>query len=147
MFLQYINITNIYIIQAYHKQSPYNQKSSLESMNNILRTTLIILINVFISSCAPVQLHPDNKPVRLIFYNEAKLAKTIPVCEYLGPIISSYGHWYNYLFISNTRLTNGAIDDMYNKANEAGANAVYINKNIDFSTSVTLLGQAYNCHQ
>jgi uncharacterized protein YbjQ (UPF0145 family) len=42
-------------------------------------------------------------------------------------------------------MTQGAIDDMYNKANEVGANVVYVNKNIDFTTSVTLLGQAYLC--
>ena len=114
-------------------------------MNNLFKKALIILTSISISSCAPVQLHPDNKPVRLVFYNEVKLAKTPPDCEYLGPIVSSYGHWYNYLLISNTDLTNGAIDDMYNKANEIGANVVYINKNIDFVTSVTLLGQAYSC--
>ncbi|NOQ70292.1 MAG: DUF4156 domain-containing protein [Gammaproteobacteria bacterium] len=116
-------------------------------MNTLLKNILVILVSVLISSCAPVQLHSDNKPVRLIFYNEVNLTKTTPDCEYIGPIVSSYGRWYNYLFISNTGLTNGAIDDMYNKANEVGANVIYINKNIDFVTSVTLLGQAYNCKQ
>jgi len=114
-------------------------------MNNIFKTALILLFSIFISSCAPVPLHPDNKPVRLVFFNEVSLAKTTPDCKYIGPIISSYGRWYNYLFISNIDLTNGAIDDMYNKANEINANAVYINKNIDFLTSVTLFGQAYHC--
>ncbi len=33
---------------------------------------------------------------------------------------------------------------MYNKANKIGANIVYINNNIDFATSVTLLAQAYD---
>lgn len=116
-------------------------------MNNIFKTALTFLISIFISSCAPIQLHPDNKPVRLIFHNEVNLTKATPDCEYIGPIVSSYGRWYNYLFISNIGLTNGAIDDMYNKANKMNANVVYINKNIDFVTSVTLLGQAYDCHQ
>ena len=114
-------------------------------LNNLFKTAPSILICLIISSCAPVQLHPDNKPVRLVFYNEINLTKAIPECKYVGPIISSYGRWYNYLFISNTDLTNGAIDDMYNKANKIGANVVYINNNIDFVTSVTLLGQAYDC--
>ena len=114
-------------------------------MNDLFKTVLIIMVSTFISSCAPVQLHPDNKPVRLIFYNEIMLIKNKADCEYLGPVTSSYGNWYNYLFISNEDLTNGAIDDMYNEANEVGANIVYINNNIDFATSVTLLGQAYNC--
>ena len=111
----------------------------------LFKTALIILISIFISSCAPVQLYPDNKPVRLIFYNEINHHKSMPDCDYIGPIVSSYGHWYNYLFISNTNLTSGALDDMYNKANEVGANVVYINNNISFVSSVTFLGQAYNC--
>jgi hypothetical protein len=98
-------------------------------------------------SCAPVELHPDNKPVRMIFYNEVNLAKNLPKCTYISPIVSSYGHWYNYLFLSNKEMTQGAIDDMYNKANEVGANVVYVYKNINFTTSVTLLGQAYHCEK
>lgn len=114
-------------------------------MKYLFKTTFIILTSILTSSCSPIQLHPDNKPVRLVFYNEVKLSKVTPDCEYISPITSSYGRWYNYLFISNTNLTEGAIDDMYNKANEIGANVVYINNNIDFVTSVTLLGQAYIC--
>ena len=116
-------------------------------MNNTHKYISVILLGYFTASCAPVELHPDNEPVRLIFYNEINLAKIPPECTYIGPVVSSYGHWYNYLLISNTDLTQGAIDDMYNKANEIGANVVYINKNIDFTTSVTLLGQAYQCHK
>jgi len=116
-------------------------------MNNTLKLISIMLLAYCSASCAPVELHPDNQPVRLIFYNEVNLAKNQPTCTYISPIVSSYGRWYNYLFISNTGLTQGAIDDMYNKANELGANVVYVNKNIDFTTSVTLLGQAYHCEK
>ena len=114
-------------------------------MNKTLKYASIILLGCGTLSCAPVQLHPDNEAVRLIFYNEPGLAKNLPQCAYLGPIVSSYGRWFNYLFISNADLTQGAIDDMYNEANKIGANVVYINDNIDFTTSVTLLGQAYRC--
>jgi hypothetical protein len=118
------------------------------AMNNkMLKCISFMLIAYFTTACAPVELHPDNKPVRLFFYNEINLAKGHPQCTYIGPVVSSYGHWYNYLFLSNTQMTEGAIDDMYNKANELGANVVYINKNVDFTTSVTLLGQAYNCSE
>ncbi len=114
-------------------------------MNRLITSAILTLTAYNITACAPIQLHPDNEPVRLIFYNEIKLSKNLPDCRYIGPIVSSYGHWYNYLFISNNDLANGAIDDMYNKANEIDANLVYINKNIDFATSVTLIGQAYHC--
>lgn len=116
-------------------------------MKKMLNYLAVLLLGYSTASCAPVKLHEDNEPVRLIFYNELNLAKNLPSCKYISPLISSYGRWYNYLFISNTDMTQGAIDDMYNKANEIGANVVYINKNIDFVTSVTLLGQAYRCSE
>jgi hypothetical protein len=115
-------------------------------MRTLAKTILFILTGTLAASCTVIQPLPGNKPVRLIFYNEINLVidKTRE-CKYLGPLVSSEGHWYSYLFISNTDLTAGAINDMYNKANKIGANIVYINSNIDFTTSVTLLGQAYDC--
>jgi len=109
----------------------------------------ICLISTFflLPSCSVIQPNPNNKPVRLVFYDEINLMtknKNLS-CNYLGSIVSSDGHWYNYLFINNDDLTNGAINDMYNKASRLGANTVYINSNIYFATSVTLLGQAYVC--
>jgi len=107
---------------------------------------LIISTCFFASSCSTIQPHPDNQIIRLIFSNESNVIKNKNYdCKYLGTLVSSDGHWYSYLFISNTNLAQGALNDMYNKANEVNANVVYIEDNIDFSTSVTLLGQAYNC--
>ena len=77
---------------------------------------LIALLCLVFSACSIVQPFPENKEVGLIFHNEV-----------------------------NADLTYGAINDMYNKANEIGANVVYIDSNIDFGSSVTLLGQAYVC--
>ena len=114
-------------------------------MNKTLDFCGFLLLVCGVTACTPVKLYEDNEPVRLVFFNEVNLADDLPKCTYISPIISSYGNWYNYLFLSNTELAQGAIDDMYNKANEIGANAVYINSNIDFTTSVTLLGQAYRC--
>lgn len=106
-----------------------------------------ILMAFIISSCSVMQPHPDNKPVRLFFYNEINITDSnVSDCAYLGMIVSSQGHWYDYLFISNSDLTYGAINDMKNKASKIGADAVYINNNIDFATSVTWVGQAYNCN-
>ncbi len=115
-------------------------------MKKLYQTSLILSICFFASSCSIIQPNQGDEKVRLVFFNEVNMA---PVknfdCKYLGTLISSDGHWYNYLFISNTNLTQGAINDMYNKANMVNANIVYIDDNIDFTTSVTLLGQAYNC--
>ena len=115
-------------------------------MTAITKNLCFGLLFSLLAACTTIQPAPDNKPVRLIFYNEINLTADETLdCTYLGTIVSSDGHWYNYLFISNDDLSNGAINDMYNKASKLGANVVYINNNIDFTTSVTLLGQAYHC--
>jgi pimeloyl-CoA synthetase len=115
-------------------------------MKKFYLTFLITSTCFFASSCSTIQPYPGNEKVRLIFFNEINIvANKKHDCNYLGTLISSDGHWYNYLFISNIDLTQGAINDMYNKANKIGANIVYIDDNIDFATSVTLLGQAYTC--
>lgn len=112
-----------------------------------LIVTAYLFMTFIVSACTVMQPHPDNKPIRLFFYNEINIANSsVADCRYLGMIVSSEGHWYDYLFISNTNLTSGAINDMKNKASKIGADAVYINNNIDFVTSVTWVGQAYNCN-
>jgi len=107
---------------------------------------LALTLSLSVSACSIIEKKSDNHPARLIFYNELNLInKQNFDCQYLGPIISSQGHWYDYLFISNADLVLGTTNDMHNKASQLGANIVYINSNIDFATSVTLFGQAYHC--
>ena len=117
-------------------------------MNLLKRLFSCLIIALLITSCsAKNQKNPDNKPVRLIFKNELNIVATdsTPECKHLGEVIGSEGHWYTYLFISNTDLTQGALNDIYNKANELGANVVFISDDITFVTSVTFYGQAYHC--
>ncbi len=113
-------------------------------MRKLLKMAFVIVIGASLVACAPIKLRPDNKPVQIILSDNEFESVLEGGCEYRGVLISSYGTWYNYLFISNTELTSRALDDMYNKANEVGANTVYL-KNIDFTTSVTYIGEAYNC--
>ena len=56
----------------------------------------------------------DNKAIRLIQKNELNIITNgkSPDCRYLGEVIGSEGHWYTYLFISNRKLTQGALNDM-----------------------------------
>jgi len=108
----------------------------------------MLILLIFITSCSNlVHKNPGNKPIRLIQKSELNLvtAGKTPDCRYLGEIIGSEGYWYTYLFVSNRDLLQGALNDLYNHANEIGANVVYISDNIDFTTSVTFYGQAYNC--
>ena len=116
-------------------------------MRNLARLILIIPGCMFAISCSIIQKHPDTDPVRLIFYNELNIVSEnkTPTCRYLGEVVGSEGHWYTYLFISNTSLTHGALNDLHNKASKLGANVVYINDQIPFTASVTFYGQAYDC--
>ncbi len=118
-------------------------------MNHIVKIYLTILLSFIIISCSSMaQKSPDNRPIRLIQKSELNIitnGKT-PDCRYLGEVIGSEGHWYTYLFVSNRNLTQGALNDMYNRANAMGANVVYISDDINFVTSVTFYGQAYFCN-
>ncbi|MBE9559987.1 MAG: DUF4156 domain-containing protein [Proteobacteria bacterium] len=117
-------------------------------MNHTIKILLITLLGFIIASCSTVQKNPDNKPVRLIQKNELSIILNgeTPGCRYLGEIIGTEGYWYSYLFISNRRLVQSALNDLYNRANAKGANVVFISDNISFSTSVTFYGQAYHCN-
>jgi hypothetical protein len=68
-------------------------------------------------------------------------------CEFKGEVVGSQGSWYDFWLTSNPDLTHGALNDLKNAARERGANVVTIFKFQDFATSVTFLGQAYDCPQ
>ncbi|MCL1066744.1 DUF4156 domain-containing protein [Shewanella olleyana] len=67
------------------------------------------------------------------------------VCQLKGTLIGSQGHWYDYIFISNKDLTQGAVNQLRNEAKQLGANTVFLYKPKAFATSVTLLANAYVC--
>jgi hypothetical protein len=116
-------------------------------MSNLHKIHTIFLV-ILAASCSNLaEKSPDNNPVRLIHKYELNIlnAGKTPDCRYLGEVVGSEGYWYTYLFISNKKLIQGAINDLHNNANALGANVVYISDNIDFATSVTFYGQAYNC--
>jgi uncharacterized protein YbjQ (UPF0145 family) len=112
-----------------------------------LFTTLLVIL---LGSCTTIiRTDGASDKVRLYFISTVidkdVLESLERSCTRLGEVIGSEGHWYTYLFISNTNLTQGALNDIKNRAHSMGANTVVIFKNIDFATSVTLLGQAYTC--
>jgi Domain of unknown function (DUF4156) len=115
----------------------------LESRNSMTRLTLLFCC-VMISSCSLIQTKqviPGAQTVRL--YEDA--TSLVADCTFLGEIIGSEGHWYNYLFMSNKNLAQGAINDIKNEAWNLGANSVHAHINLLFATSVTIVGQAYRC--
>ncbi|MCL9776074.1 DUF4156 domain-containing protein [Vibrio methylphosphonaticus] len=68
-------------------------------------------------------------------------------CQWKGDVTGSEGHWYNFLFLLNSTMARGAMNDIKNNAAEIGANTVYLLLPIDFQTSVTLFGSAYDCQK
>jgi len=111
-------------------------------------TATVILLSCFVASgCSITPRNPDNHPVRIIFNNELPGLSKINLsnCDYMGTVVSTEGHWYDFIYISNSDLVTGAINNMHNLASDMGANLVYVDSNIDFKTSVTLIGQAYHC--
>ena len=110
------------------------------------KTIIATCCSLIITSCTITHKPSETEHVRLIFNKEFELVlKNAGKCHYLGEIIGSDGHWYSYLFISNTSLTQGAFNDLRNKAYALGANIAYVDDDIGFSTSVTFYGQAYTC--
>jgi len=96
-----------------------------------------------LTSCSLIStndIHPDASSVRL--YEDFSEVKD---CQFVSEVIGTEGHWYNYLFISNRNLTQGAVNDLKNSTQKLGANAVHVHTNMFFATSVTILGQAYLC--
>ncbi len=108
-----------------------------------MKTIIIILCCLIFSSCSLIettQVYPNAKHVRMYdSYTQ------VEVCHYVSEVIGTEGSWYNYLFISNKDLTQGAVNDLKNSVSSLNANAVHVHTNMSFATSVTILGQAYQC--
>ncbi len=111
----------------------------------------ILAIALLSSSCANWNHTTKNSETVQVYFSlkhgldDKLLTEFDQKCERLGEGIGREGHWYNYLFIPNRLLTQGALNDIKNKAYEIGADKVVVHKKLDFQTSVTILGQAYNC--
>jgi len=112
----------------------------------------ILLIALLSSACAHHIEHTNknSKSVQLYFSVDQTIEYALftdfdQQCENLGEVIGSEGRWYSYLFYSNRLMIQGALNDIRNRAYEIGANKVVVYKNVDFMTSVTIVGQAYNC--
>lgn len=105
------------------------------------KRTFTLFCLLLLSGCETTRLQPQSEDVRLR-WDSAEQFKT---CEEKGVMTGSEGSWYSFWFISNEDLTEGAINNLKNKASERGANTVNLYSPQSFSTSVTLMGNAYHC--
>ena len=66
-------------------------------------------------------------------------------CQHMGTVIGSEGHFYDYWFHADKDIVWGALNQMRIKASQLGADTLYLYQPFDFSSSVTLLANAYQC--
>ena len=105
-----------------------------------MKKSCLLALTVLLTSCSLPTLIPEASQVKFTA-DQASLKN----CKYLGDVIGTAGHWYDFLYISNHDLMQGALDDLRNNAAAKGADIIYLEQPHSFSTSVTLLGIAYDC--
>ena len=101
----------------------------------------VLLSGMVLAGCSTSPLLVDASRV-VLTWDANDIQNT---CERRGTLIGSQGSWYNYWFISDRDLTQGALNQLRNQAAALGANTVSLYSPPDFSTSVTLIGNAYYC--
>jgi hypothetical protein len=117
---------------------------------NTMKILLSTLLLVTRSSCTNI-IKPDEKSESVRIFFTKNMLETATVkdlekhCAFKSEVIGSEGHWYSYLFMSNVDMTQGALNDVRNKAVEQDSNIVIIHQVGDFVTSVTFVGQSYFC--
>ncbi|MDO6610758.1 DUF4156 domain-containing protein [Shewanella sp. 1_MG-2023] len=107
---------------------------------NTLKVLLISLSILSLTGCITTP-EMNSEHVAVLWSEQGDM----DICELKGTLIGSQGHWYDYLFITNKDLTQGAINQLRNDALTLGANTVFLYKPKVFTTSVTLLANAYTC--
>jgi len=105
-----------------------------------MKKAVLLPIMALLASCTAQPLIQQAETVKVMI-THAPAAE----CAYLGEVIGSQGHWYDFMFTANTELAQGAINDMKNQTLALGGNTIYISQELKFITSETLLGQAFRC--
>ncbi|ARD20948.1 MULTISPECIES: DUF4156 domain-containing protein [Shewanella] len=102
--------------------------------------SLLLVMIIGLTGCITTP-NPQTEAIAILWSEQGDM----DVCELKGTLVGSQGHWYDYLFISNKDLTQGALNQLRNEAITLGANTVYLYKPKAFATSVTFVANAYDC--
>ncbi|MGF1749744.1 DUF4156 domain-containing protein [Vibrio cionasavignyae] len=111
--------------------------------NNKISAALLCLI--ILSGCSSPAHKVTQQSASVVLRLDQNLDTSH--CQWKGEVTGSEGHWYNFLFLLNSTMARGAMNDIKNNAAELGANTVYLLSPVDFQTSVTLFGSAYHCQK
>lgn len=85
----------------------------------------------------------DSRHVKVIWDNPAAIQN----CVHKGTIFGSEGHFYDYWLHSDQDMVWGTLNELRIKAHALNADTVYLYENFGFLSSVTLMGNAYDCSQ
>ena len=113
-------------------------------------------ISIFLGGCAAIPLEPQAHRI-IATPNPAPKS-----CKYLGQVVGNQGNFFTGSYTSNSRLEEGAMNDMKNKAIRLGANYIQLITNRagntgsingingtftghSEQTNVTNVGNAYQC--
>ena len=114
------------------------------------RISLVTFFMFLVSCSSVIRTRDGADTVQLFFLGQSGGSRHIQTlensCQFLGEVIGSEGHWYSYWFISNTLMVQNAINDLKNSVYAKGGNVAAVYRDMAFTTSVTLLGQAYKCN-
>ena len=115
----------------------------MDDFEQMKKTLSAGLISLFLLGCVTPseELIPQADQVRVLTTSLPSLDK----CRWVGEVTGNEGHWYSYLFYSNDALIQGAVNELKNNAFLMGADTVVTMSPHNFTTSVSLLGTAYDC--
>ncbi|MGL5392932.1 MAG: DUF4156 domain-containing protein [Shewanella sp.] len=111
-------------------------------MKHLRLFSLLALMTLGLSGCITFP-KADSRHVKVIWDNPAAIQN----CVHKGTIFGSEGHFYDYWLHSDRDMVWGTLNEMRIKAHELNADTVYLYENFGFLSSVTMMGNAYDCSQ
>lgn len=111
-------------------------------MKHLRLFTLVTLMTLGLSGCITFP-QADSRHVKVIWDNPAAIQN----CVHKGTIFGSEGHFYDYWLHSDQDMVWGTLNELRIKAHALNADTVYLYENFGFLSSVTLMGNAYDCSQ
>ncbi|MEZ8096544.1 DUF4156 domain-containing protein [Photobacterium swingsii] len=94
-----------------------------------------------LSGCTTSSITEKGEQVDIVWNVET----TSKQCQLKSTFVGSEGAWYNFWLISNHSLTVGALNQLRNQAAEVGANTLLLGAPLPYVSSVTYVGNAYDC--
>lgn len=105
------------------------------------RTKFAVGLAALITGCVTFPT-PESEQVKVIWDNN----DFIQQCEQKATVFGSEGHFYDFWLHADKDMLWGAINQMRIKAAALGGNVLYLYPSLNFSSSVTLMGNVYVCN-